>query len=92
MILFLNKKDLFEEKINRVDLAVCFPEYTGGKDWSVAAKYIEEQFLAQNEHPRKQIYPHVTCATDTKNMKFVFNCVKDTILRNVLEDTGNMGI
>ena len=29
MILFLNKKDLFEEKISKVDLNVCFPEYTG---------------------------------------------------------------
>ena len=29
MILFLNKKDLFEEKIQSVDLAVCFPEYKG---------------------------------------------------------------
>jgi hypothetical protein len=29
IILFLNKKDLFEEKIAKVDLKVCFPEYTG---------------------------------------------------------------
>lgn len=29
MILFLNKRDLFEEKIRRVDLNVCFREYTG---------------------------------------------------------------
>ena len=28
-ILFLNKKDLFEEKIKRVDLKVCFPNYQG---------------------------------------------------------------
>jgi hypothetical protein len=29
MVLFLNKKDLFEEKIKKVDLTVAFPEYTG---------------------------------------------------------------
>ena len=29
MILFLNKMDLFAEKIRRVPLRVCFPDYTG---------------------------------------------------------------
>ena len=29
IILFLNKKDLFEEKIKKSALSVCFPEYTG---------------------------------------------------------------
>lgn len=29
MILFLNKRDLFEEKIKKVDLSICFPEYNG---------------------------------------------------------------
>ena len=31
IILFLNKKDLFEEKIKKSPLSVCFPEYTGSK-------------------------------------------------------------
>ena len=29
IILFLNKKDLFEEQIKKVDLNVCFPTYKG---------------------------------------------------------------
>ena len=29
VILFLNKKDLFEEKITNFSLAICFPDYAG---------------------------------------------------------------
>jgi guanine nucleotide-binding protein G(i) subunit alpha len=29
IILFLNKKDLFEEKITKSSLTICFPEYPG---------------------------------------------------------------
>lgn len=29
IILFLNKKDLFEIKISKSPLAICFPEYAG---------------------------------------------------------------
>ncbi len=29
MILFLNKKDLFAEKLRFSSIKICFPEYTG---------------------------------------------------------------
>lgn len=33
IILFLNKKDLFEEKIKKVHLSICFPDYDGEWVW-----------------------------------------------------------
>jgi len=84
MILFLNKKDLFAEKIAKVDLNCCFEEYTGGCDYDKAIKFIQEKFLAQNENSRKLIYPNVTCATDTKNIQVVFTAVQDIVVRNAI--------
>lgn len=31
IILFLNKKDLFEDKIRKSPLTICFPEYAGNE-------------------------------------------------------------
>jgi len=89
MILFLNKKDIFAEKIKKIDLNVCFPEYTGGLDYDQASEYVRETFLAQNE-TKKQIYHHLTCATDTKNVEIVFLAVRDSILNSILSNAGMM--
>jgi len=88
MILFLNKKDLFEDKISRVDLKIAFDDYDGGCDYGNAVQFIKDKFLQQNENPKKHIYIHVTCATDTGNIQVVFNAVKDIILHTVLEENG----
>jgi len=88
VILFLNKKDLFADKVTRVDLNVCFSEYSGGKSYDPALEFIKEKFLAANENPKKHIYTHATCATDTDNITVVFNAVKDIILQQILNDTG----
>lgn len=37
IILFLNKKDLFEEKIVHSPLTICFPEYSGTEPAAAAA-------------------------------------------------------
>uniref|UniRef100_A0A8B9CK29 Guanine nucleotide-binding protein subunit alpha n=1 Tax=Anser brachyrhynchus TaxID=132585 RepID=A0A8B9CK29_9AVES len=82
VILFLNKKDLLEEKIMYSDLISYFPEYTGPKqDVKAARDFILKLYQDQNPDKEKVIYSHFTCATDTENIRFVFAAVKDTILQ-----------
>lgn len=75
IILFLNKKDLFAKKIVKQPLTICFPTYPGKNTYEEASAFIQDQFLAQNDNPRKLIYPHFTCATDTQNITYVVFCV-----------------
>ncbi|EEB18668.1 guanine nucleotide-binding protein G alpha subunit, putative [Pediculus humanus corporis] len=89
IILFLNKKDLFEEKIVRSPLTICFPEYTGNNTYEEAAAYIQMKFENLNRRKdQKEIYTHFTCATDTNNIQFVFDDVTDVIITNNLKDAG----
>ncbi|BFZ61509.1 Guanine nucleotide-binding protein alpha-2 subunit [Saitoella coloradoensis] len=87
VVLFLNKVDLFKGKLGRVPLRDYFPEYEGGSDPSKAAKFILYKFTKLNRAELK-VYPHLTQATDTGNIRLVFAAVKETILQNALQDSG----
>ncbi|XP_076880034.1 guanine nucleotide binding protein (G protein), alpha activating activity polypeptide O, b [Brachyhypopomus gauderio] len=88
IILFLNKKDLFGEKIKKSPLTMCFPEYTGPNTFEDASAYIQMQFESKNRSPNKEIYCHLTCATDTGNIQVVFDAVTDIIIANNLRGCG----
>eukprot|EP00298_Acanthocystis_sp_HF-20_P002083 c12547_g1_i1.p1 GENE.c12547_g1_i1~~c12547_g1_i1.p1 ORF type:complete len:350 (+),score=91.43 c12547_g1_i1:37-1086(+) len=88
MILFLNKIDLFKEKLPKISLQKCFPDYQGGADFESAADFIQSQFINLSLEEDRQIYVHLTCATDTENIRFVFNAVKDIILSKSLKQSG----
>lgn len=89
IILFLNKKDLFEAKIQHSPLRVCFPEYTGPNTYERAAEYIRIKFEMLNKRRgSKDIYSHFTCATDTNNIQFVFDAITDVIIKNNLKEVG----
>jgi len=87
IILFLNKIDVFKIKLPKVPLEKYFPEYTGGDDINKAAKYILWRFMQANR-ARLSVYPHLTQATDTTNIRLVFAAVKETILQNALRASG----
>jgi hypothetical protein len=89
MILFLNKNDIFQQKIKRVDLKVCFSDYNGGCNYERAYSFIRKKFLAVNQFPeKKKIYSHITCATNTSNVNFTFHVVKDIVIKRNLKDFG----
>ncbi|XP_014678420.1 PREDICTED: guanine nucleotide-binding protein G(q) subunit alpha [Priapulus caudatus] len=87
VILFLNKKDLLEEKIMHSHLVDYFPEFDGPqRDAQAAREFILRMFVDLNPDSDKIIYSHFTCATDTENIRFVFAAVKDTILQLNLKE------
>ncbi|XP_063703071.1 G protein alpha q subunit isoform X4 [Culicoides brevitarsis] len=87
VILFLNKKDLLEEKIMYSHLVDYFPEYDGPKcDDKPAREYILKLYLRENPDPDRMCYSHFTAATDTENIKLVFCAVKDTIMQTALKE------
>lgn len=88
MILFLNKSDIFTAKIRHVNLSNTFHDYHGpAGDAAAAQAWLEEQFLSKNKTNR-QVFSHVTCATNTNNIAHVFNSIKQSIIDTALAQAG----
>eukprot|EP00600_Ochromonadales_sp_CCMP1393_P000181 CAMPEP_0174984808 /NCGR_PEP_ID=MMETSP0004_2-20121128/17952_1 /TAXON_ID=420556 /ORGANISM="Ochromonas sp., Strain CCMP1393" /LENGTH=349 /DNA_ID=CAMNT_0016237307 /DNA_START=106 /DNA_END=1155 /DNA_ORIENTATION=+ len=93
MILYLNKRDLFMEKIKVKNVKDFFPEYQGKDgDYDDAVAFFVDKFMSKNKSGAdRQIYYHVTCATDTGNVRTVFNACKEIVLRqNIKNSVFNM--
>uniref|UniRef100_A0A915PYU6 Uncharacterized protein n=1 Tax=Setaria digitata TaxID=48799 RepID=A0A915PYU6_9BILA len=88
IILFLNKKDLFAEKIKRVSIKIAFPEYNGPQTYEDSVRFIEEKFEALNANPEKTIYIHQTCATDTNQVQIILDSVIDMVIQANLQGCG----
>eukprot|EP00967_Tisochrysis_lutea_P087468 scaffold123748_cov32-Tisochrysis_lutea.AAC.1 len=75
--LFLNKRDLFAEKIRKVDPKSWFPDYKGGCDHDAAADFFKKKFQERMDATKSTspLYMHMTCATDTGNIKFVLDAI-----------------
>eukprot|EP01084_Bolivina_argentea_P024285 45271_1 len=93
MILFLNKTDLFRNKYcnNRIPLNKCdkFEEYFD-ENWEYkrATDYIINEFERLDQRQNKEIFTHLTCATDTNNIEQVFGDIQGIIIANSLAESG----
>ena len=80
MALILNKRDILAEKIKVRDLTVVFPEYDAGlNSYDQAVKFITAKFTELVKSNR-ELYIHVTCATDSNCIREVF----DDLARHIL--------
>jgi hypothetical protein len=87
IMLFLNKKDIFTEKIMYSDIAAQrpFSDYAGPtKDFDHGVIYFIQKFkdcLIDDDF--NDSFIHVTCATDTNNMEFVLESTRTIIMTDV---------
>ena len=85
IILFLNKTDLFKEKISEKPISDYFPDYTGAStDYKAASEYFANKFRSLNRTEDREIYVHFTNATDTNLLKLTMQSVQDTIIQSNL--------
>jgi len=83
IILFLNKYDLFLEKIKKSPLSAHWPEYQESDDPEKAIDFIRSRYCALNKS--KKMYVHITTATDTRNIEHVFGDVRTSAFSATLD-------
>ncbi len=88
-ILFLNKVDLFEDKLlnGGKSLRPYFPDFDGPDTVQDSLKFLEDKFLSLTESD-KHVYVHLTTATDTDNVSRVFMACRDSILKHNIFELG----
>ncbi|ETO35522.1 guanine nucleotide-binding protein subunit alpha [Reticulomyxa filosa] len=69
-------------------------QYTDDPDflpcYQAALEFILDQFLKINKDPEKTVYHHVTCATDSNSVEYVFWDVQNFVIRANLKRGGLM--
>jgi len=91
IILFLNKNDIFHRKIPVSNIKTFFPDYEGEPgDVRAGRDYFKRRFakLAQKagRSKEREIYIHITTATDTAMLRVVMAAVEDSVVsRNIRE-------
>ena len=87
IILFFNKTDLLTEKIKHQNIKKYFPDFPGEPaKLGDVQNFLVSMFNSVWQDKSQEMYRHFTTATDTRNIKVVFNIVKDTILSRHIQD------
>jgi GTPase SAR1 family protein len=82
IFLFMNKKDLFEEKIRQYDMNMCFPEYTGGKNLNAAMEFVAQKFRDKVPQGNRDQFQEFFIASRLKqDVKYAFEDLQADLLR-----------
>ncbi|KAJ3100390.1 hypothetical protein HK100_004718 [Physocladia obscura] len=91
LIVFMNKIDLFREKLEKTPISLYFPSYQGPNTFDNSAQYFIDRLIALNKYPEgKCIYPHLTWATDTSTMKKVLHSINDSLAKSNFQSLGDL--
>ena len=89
IVLFLNKKDLFERIIKYVSISCSFPDYSGAAfNYDDGITFIKQMYLAKDAQLNRRIYTHVTCATNTENIDTVLCAAINSIIKGGMDKYG----
>ncbi|CAB3400989.1 unnamed protein product [Caenorhabditis bovis] len=88
-MLFLNKKDVLQEKLRTTEFSDYFMGYENwlqnNNEPSSVCEYVESLFRKGCDESQT-IYSHFTVATDTQNIEYVFNSACDIIFQKLVDE------
>jgi len=91
IVLFLNRTDLFEIRMNHAEgfktFRETFPDYSGGQNKTKGLEYLRDLFLAVTDR-KANIKHHFTCALHQESLVVVWRTVKASLLNETLTDLG----
>jgi len=83
IILFLNKSDLFEKKLPLVSFAKYIQDYKGENDAPKIYSWLRGHFSSLAGS--KEVFSHITNATNTENVETVFGAVQKILFGKVTD-------
>lgn len=69
VMLFLNKIDVFKEKIGNVPIKNYFADFKGGSDYGLAVKYFVDRFRELDRRLNGELCIFLTNATDVESLQ-----------------------
>lgn len=88
VMLFLNKIDVFLQKLPSSPIKNYFPNYKGeDTDAKASVKHILG-LLKERNRSNLVLYPHITQATDSSNIELVFTAMAEVVMENRIKKSG----
>merc|ERR1712048_448054 len=84
IVLFLNKKDLFKEKVKKINLKAAHPSYNGRLyNYADGIKFITNEFISRNTNQNRKIFTHLTSAINPNSIENAFGDILEILNKDV---------